>query len=471
MKTIAHDLATDIAGITAAAANEAQLRHEAEKALEKACGRLSIAWTPSELDRRLGKAKGKTKFVDVAHGAIVIEYEPPQSFRGIVGSQLRHAREQAVDYAELLAHEEGRAIAEYVLVAWDGASINFGRIVDSAATWESLLPFDAEAAERLLTHLLEDGIPLVYPRLLSTLVGPYSQYGASLIPAFFKALIAADRSDQTTKTKLLYTEWKRLFGQVVGVQSDRLKELLERQGQAHGQRYDQNYAAYLFALNTYIALLAKLVAACSLPTATQNILDRSVPIRDRTASLESGDLFESAGILNMLSGDFFSWYHSDPNWLDFEGCIDGLVARLSGVNFDVRRKSADSTRDLFKGIYQTFVPSALRHALGEFYTPDWLAEHALNVLGWNEDDELLDPTCGSGTFLLEALRRRLSQKGANRQAKELLEGLHGIDLNPLAVITARGSIAVFIGQYLDPSHPIRLPVYLERVSQPGRPFA
>lgn len=209
-----------------------------------------------------------------------------------------------------------------------------------------------------------------------------------------------------------------------------------------------------------------MVAACALLNASQDIRDGSVPIDNRIASLESGELFEHAGILNMLTGDFFSWYADDPNWNHFAPHISRLTARLAGIDFNVSRKTAQSTRDLFKGIYESFVPRALRHALGEFYTPDWLAEHGLDTIGWRIEDDLLDPTCGSGTFLLDAIRRRLQRGGRNSAAK-LLRGISGIDLNPLAVLTAKGSLAVFVAPYLDPANPVRLPVYLADAINPA----
>jgi hypothetical protein len=314
MKKTAAKLTTSVLSVTAHSSNETQLRHEIEKELEVACASLSIPWTPFQLDRAL-KAKGKTtKFVDVAHGAVVIEYEPPSCFGGRIGRTLLHARSQAEEYALLLSQEEGRSLDEYVLVAWDGEHINFGRFFGANSIWESLLPFDCQSAERLLTEIKRNGIPLVHPKLLSALVGPDSQYGISLIPLFFAAICDAEQSKPTTKTKLLFIEWRRMFGQVVGIQPDSMRKLLERQELVHGQSYRSNPAAYLFALNSYIALLAKVVAACALPDASQDIRDGSVSIEHRIASLESGELFEHAGILNMLAGDFFSWYADDSSW-------------------------------------------------------------------------------------------------------------------------------------------------------------
>jgi type I restriction-modification system DNA methylase subunit len=49
----------------------------------------------------------------------------------------------------------------------------------------------------------------------------------------------------------------------------------------------------------------------------------------------------------------------------------------------------------------------VRHHLGEYYTPDWLAEQTLDRAGYAGDPEIriLDPSCGSGTFLVLAIAR------------------------------------------------------------------
>src|ERR1700675_2171564 len=415
----AQRLARSIADATANSPNEDTLRHEIENALERECQQLQILWTPYQLERTLRNQEGRVGFADVVHGAVIIEYEPPSSFRGRSGSELDHAKEQAEDYAGRMAWQEGRAIAEYVLVAWDGAHLSFGRKDDRVANWEPLEPFSVEIAERLLRLLQDQGQPLVHPELLRQHVGPESALGSQLLPQLFRAVVASNHAHPATKTALLYKEWRRLFGQAVGITTERLDELLRRQAVAHATRYEADIPAYLFALHTYIAIVAKLVAAFAMPHPAQNIADANVPIRQRVGALEDGRLFVDAGIANMLNGDFFSWYIDDPAWARIEPPFDALINRLRGISFDVTRKAPESIRDLFKGMYEVFVPRELRHALGEIYTPDWLAEHALNQLEWRPENELLDPTCGTGTFVLEALKRRLAN-GAQLTAEQTL---------------------------------------------------
>ena len=463
---ITTSLVSTVVSAAESSKNEAQLRHELENALEQACAELSIPWTPFQLERAL-KAKGKpTKFADVAHGAVVIEYEPPKSFSGRAGAKAAHARQQAEEYAELISAEEGRALQEYVLVAWDGAHITFGHFDGEAAAWEDVVAFDRISAQRLLSALESNGRPLVHPQLLQALVGPDSEYGTALIPELYASICKADASAATTKTKMLFSEWRRLFSQVVGFQPAQMKKLLTRQEISHDQPYQENPAAYLFALNTYIAIIAKIVTACALPSASQDVLEPGVPVTERLRAVETGELFEHAGILNMLNGDFFSWYLDDSDWPRYQASLGSMLGRLAGVDFAVSKKHADTTRDLFKGIYERFIPREVRHALGEFYTPDWLAEHGMDLLEWQPSDSLTDPTCGSGTFLLEAIRRR-RKADSGATAQSLLAGIHGIDLNPLAVLAAKGSLAVFLSPHLDPAHPIRLPVYLADAVYPA----
>jgi len=467
MPKTASKLATAVISASQSAQNEAQLRHEIEGALKKACDERSIPWTPFQLERALKTSGKPTRFVDVAHGAVVIEYEPPRSFTGRTNSKAIHARRQAEEYAALISAEEGRNLEEYVLVVWDGEHINFGKYEELSPVWETQLPFDSNSAERLLSLLQKNGRPLVHPKLLQSLVGPDSIYGTGLIPELYKSICRAEAATEASKTKMLFAEWRRLFSQVVGFQPASMKKLLARQEISHEQPYQDNPAAYLFALNTYIAIIAKIVAACALPHPSQDILDSSVSVADRLHVIESGELFERAGILNMLSGDFFSWYLDDTDFKEYKPHLDAMIGRLNGVDFAITKKHADTTRDLFKGIYEQFIPREVRHSLGEFYTPDWLAEHGMDLLGWNTEDALIDPTCGSGTFLLEAIKRRRRMHGKGANAKNLLNGLNGIDLNPLAVLAAKGSIAVFLAPFLSPSNPIRLPVYLADVINPA----
>lgn len=136
------------------------------------------------------------------------------------------------------------------------------------------------------------------------------------------------------------------------------------------------------------------------------------------------------------------------------------------------------TQDLLKELYHELLPRELRHALGEYYTPDWLAEYTIDRAGFDAlpGSSMLDPACGSGTFLVAAIKRmkRTAQEqglSAAETAAAIVDGVVGFDLNPLAVIAARSNYLLAVGDLVGAIAPFRIPVYIcDSISVPARPL-
>jgi type I restriction-modification system DNA methylase subunit len=158
-------------------------------------------------------------------------------------------------------------------------------------------------------------------------------------------------------------------------------------------------------------------------------------------ALEDGALFRQVGILNLLEGDLFSWYSDSNQWDEFSyKSIKAVLTVLSRYE-DSRSifRSGDAV-DLFRSLYEATVPQKVRSSLGEFYTPFWLAQHVVSTAECDINDRVLDPCCGSGTFLIAAIsniRRSWGDNIPDNAASFVLSRINGIDLNPLAVLTAR----------------------------------
>ena len=437
--------------------NEEQLKIISERQLEELCHRHGIFWNSYTYEHSFNSGSRR---VDAIHGSTIIEYEPPRSFNGSENRQLKHARKQAEEYTSLLSEEEGRSLGRYSLVAWDGETISFGKFVNNGFSWESAQHFDDHCLSRLMLLIVEGGRPLVSPRLLKQLVGPDTEVGRRLLPELFHTIREAQRTETDSRTKLIYSEWSRLFGQVDGTETGRVSQYLDNTSRDHGVDYREDPQAYMFALNTYIAIVAKICAVYALAAQSDEAVSPQDDPRRFLENVENGEYFKLFGIENMIGTDFFSWYLGDDVPDTINRPLELLIDRLRTVDFDVTQKNAESVRDLFKGLYMGFTPAPMRHALGEYYTPDWLASHVIDTAGWDIHQSLLDPTCGSGTFLLEALRRRIEACPQNATARELLHGLYGFDLNPLAVLTAKASIVVFLSGRFEEENPVLLPVFL-----------
>jgi type II restriction/modification system DNA methylase subunit YeeA len=203
-------------------------------------------------------------------------------------------------------------------------------------------------------------------------------------------------------------------------------------------------------------------------------------LRKALAELEGGGVFRRLlSIENFLEGDYFSWYLDELDGELAEAFAE-VSRRLSDYEIATPQLEPEFARDLLKRLYQNLVPRELRHRLGEYYTPDWLANFLLdevglsyeNIMRMGEEDPLkplkirvLDPACGSGTFLVLYISR------LRRYAEEhyltdvllgyLLTNVVGYDLNPLAVLTARTNYLLAVADLLAHAKgPVELPVYL-----------
>ncbi len=245
--------------------------------------------------------------------------------------------------------------------------------------------------------------------------------------------------------------WRSRFGEVVGVAAPRLTSVVQSWGKAHGCAYEDDIPAWLFAVHTLLGIGLQMVAARAFPSVVQRVCDDTLAPEVRIAALARGDPFAAVGVENLRS-NVLGWYARD----EVLGAIaPDLTLALRGCS----ALPAGGLGDTFRAHYEVIAPKELRHALGETYTPDAFVARALDAIGWAPSDALLDPTCGMGGFLIEALRRRLAAD-SHLRAWEALDGLAGIEINPVAVLAARVALATMLADRFDPRRSVRLPIYL-----------
>ena len=186
----------------------------------------------------------------------------------------------------------------------------------------------------------------------------------------------------------------------------------------------------LFVRHTYLSAVIGMVVQASFGVD----IDRLA--YDDPADLLLGRRFQSdTGLQGIVESDFFAW-PAEVGGLPALRALAGRVAR-----FDWPRVPPDVAAIL----YETIIPPDERRQLGEYYTPHWLAramvrEVVTDPLG----QEVLDPACGSGTFVAEAVTHFIeaAEKEA-LDAEEVLEWLRfsiaGIDVHPVAVHLARAA--------------------------------
>lgn len=431
---------------------------------------------------------------DAVHGMVIIEYERPGAFES--DKWIQHAHEQLVGYisAEAEGAKEELLIEDpkYLGVGFDGSKIFFIKYRGDKETsktelklndfaYDGVFEFDTESARTFLTYLRSLSKKPLTAEHLAEAFGHKSDLAPLAISAFADSLEYWGKD----RVRVFFNEWKRLFGIVYGEQfGASKKEEAEALSEMYKVGHETDFQELLFSVHTYFALLMKLIVL-ELLTLKETEFNSSYSyklthlakedlIRELT-DIEEGGAYAKRGINNFFEGDFFRWY-IDAWSPRLEDAIREIARRLSEFEPATSVINPETTRDLLKKLYQYLVPQEVRHKLGEYYTPDWLAELLLNEVGYKGDSykRFLDPACGSGTFLVLAIRRIREHSKKQRErpletAKRILSHVWGFDLNPLAVIAARTNYLFALGDLVEKLTDIEIPIYLaDSVLMPQR---
>lgn len=203
----------------------------------------------------------------------------------------------------------------------------------------------------------------------------------------------------------------------------------------------------LWFQHTYLVIVAKAIALAVLDVA-----------EDDPRRLLSGESFQRLNILGAVESDFFDWAIASPRGED-------LVRRIMAHVRRFRLREVQS--DVLKVLYESLIDRDERHGLGEYYTPDWLAAKVVRqAVTAPLEQKVLDPACGSGTFLFHAVRNFIAEAHdagmkPNRIAAEVAAHVAGMDIHPVAVIIARVTYLLALAPALTAREgAVSIPVYL-----------
>lgn len=462
---------------------EADFRREAAPILEEACATAGLVIVPRD---EFSVARGR---VDSVYNRLIIEYKRPDLLRATSDKRPnKEAIQQVKEYILDVARRERREAHRLAGVVTDGYFLIFVRRVGEGWSEPETYPVNPSSVELFLRLLfsLSSGAALVPENLVEDF-GPRTLRAQRAVRALYAAL---HRSKYPLVARL-FEQWRLFYSEATDYKewAERIERKEEFRSFVRGMGLDPRYTEaprVFFALHTYYALLIKLVASLAAarfaggaPTTLARIGGMGGDeLRQEFLNLERGGLFREYGIRNFLEGDFFGWYLAAWDE-DIEEALSILVKRLAEYDPGTLELAPENARDLLKKLYHYLLPREIRHDLGEYYTPDWLAERLIiQTLGsdlGNATRRVLDPACGSGTFLvvlIKHIRERAVRN--NRSPAETLElilrNVVGIDLNPLAVIAARTNYLLALGDLLRHSKgDIDIPVYqADSVLTPSR---
>ena len=91
--------------------------------------------------------------------------------------------------------------------------------------------------------------------------------------------------------------------------------------------------------------------------------------------------------------------------VDLNDKIDLDANSLAHVVAELQRFSlSDSSRDAISDAFEIFIGPSLKGGQGQFFTPRNVIKMVIEIINPSDEESILDPACGSGGFLVEALR-------------------------------------------------------------------
>ena len=187
-----------------------------------------------------------------------------------------------------------------------------------------------------------------------------------------------------------------------------------------------------FIIHTYLSVFAKMLAYA--------VVSNDAYIDDaEMKAIIDGTIFHKFSIRNFVDDDFYHWVKSDRNFKALKKVFRLIAQEITTFNFH------EVDEDILKGVYQELIDLDTRHALGEYYTPDWLCQRVLQEFDLKEGKRVLDPACGSGSFLIAAVHR-FRELNPKISVEEINASIYGIDIHPLSVQIAKTNMLLALGK-------------------------
>ncbi len=139
--------------------------------------------------------------------------------------------------------------------------------------------------------------------------------------------------------------------------------------------------------------------------------------------------------------------HFNLNELKFFFCPkleETLISKISKFIGGAKLARQDNFHELYQQVFHV----EMRHKIGEFYTPSNLVEKMINE-AYKIGLKTLDPSCGSGSFLIKLIVRIFNSNNDESVITEAIDNIYGFDINPLATFTTKVNFGLLFLDYFD----------------------
>ncbi len=415
---------------------------------------------------------------DSMYQNIIIEYKKYNAFKhkrniteAINGrkskseSGLKNYLIQKANESHLQGKEYNEYLSNFVGVGFDGVTFIFCRyklIENEELKFEILIERDINHGFKKLTMYLRSlHKEVITQESLTKHFGSKSNITRKAISSLYNELDTADSNRVLT----LYQEWNRIFGDIYGDVETENTSFKDELFQKYGLSNQLDVRKTLFVLQTYYNIVLKALVINLLKTLENPYFDIKNMGETKQSIIEifEGKSLFSQKVNNFFEVYYFEWFMYQDN-VDFSFLID-IFSTMNELEATQSILKPEMVHDVLKGFYENLIPKKLRHLLGEYYTPGWFVDFTLEKVGYSGDleEKLLDPTCGSGSFLTHAIKLVKENNQLiddDVLIRKITSNIVGYDINPIAVISAKTNYLLAMGDISNVTGAINIPIYM-----------
>ena len=239
-----------------------------------------------------------------------------------------------------------------------------------------------------------------------------------------------------------YFEWKERFTYIHGVFDTQRKIDIQKLEQTFGVILgsdQEELFKLVYSLETYYSIILRVIAYKAFFGESQSIYE-----------IFDNKTYIAKGISNYTCINYYNWFLSSPD----------VYSLISNIYHAVNLNDIEIEGDAISTIFECIFPKEIRHSVGEYYTPYWLANAVIEQITEHDENAFLkkyiDPACGSATFLV-ALINKYRESSNNL----IFSNVCGIDINPLSVLAAKTNFLLLYSKYciINATEPIEIPIY------------
>lgn len=435
----------------------------------------------------------KLKYFQTANGIKEALYGRNKKDHGLYDYIISNSGVSNADNSDIMVSKLLNSIG----VGFDGDSFIFARFVPSPTSQEintDKLKIDIDVSLPIsfiyevkyftsgLKHLAlllkqQDKIELNKKNLIS-IINPKSTFVRKSIKTIYAELeFNLYDLNGSTRVRTLYKEWDRVFGTMYG-EDDEATSFTEVSSvikEVYGYSDDVTIDSkvYLFALQTFFNMFLKLLIYSFLAQLVSPTFKAESLTKPQIDKLFDGELNKYESLVNnFFESHFMEWftYTCSENKFDTT-VVNNILDVVNQFDLSTYILKPEEIQDILQEVYMELIPAEMRHLMGEYFSPDWIVEHALDLVGYEGDIDktLIDPTAGSGTFLTHSIKRIVSKAGGKLSRDDIDKITHnviGFDINPISVVSAKANYILAVFSSCDDTvfenfaDPIDIPIYI-----------